>query len=211
MENNNEVKIPDGHDVYVGFDLAKGTDMNALAILADVNGCKVIEMHYWIPTAKYGTDGVDYLRWVNQGYIHAIEGDVANFEVIAQDMITILDRYTVKSIAYDSRYANMGVVPALARAGYSDLTPTGQGFTLSPATLQIEHWLKRREMNLQNNPVLLWNFRNVTLNRGSKGDVYPDKMRSSGKIDGIVAICDAVMEYLRYNSEPEYEIYIGGI
>lgn len=208
IRNNEGPDIPEGAEVYVGFDLAKGTDLNALAIIADIEGKKVVKMHYWMPTEKYGTDNVDYERWVKEGYINVQEGNVVNFETIGNDIVRILEKYYVKSIGYDSRYANMGVVPILVRNGYEDrLVPTGQGFTLSPATLQVEHWLKEEKLNLQKNPVLLWNFRNVSLNKGSKGDVYPDKMRSSGKIDGVVALCMAILEWQRFNSEYDNQVY----
>lgn len=213
QENNFEIdenelkKVP----VFVGFDLAKGKDLNALAIMGEVEEKMAVKMHYWIPSEKFNLDeGFNYRKYREYFYIH--EGSVIDHLQMGNEILAILEEYNVQVIGYDSKYANMGVVPILYNNNYSNnLVPVGQGFNLSPATLQIEQWIMQKQMNLLNNPVLLWNFRNVTLNTGSKGDVYPDKMRSTGKIDGVLAMCNSVTEYLRLKAEPKKELYIGGL
>jgi phage terminase large subunit-like protein len=217
QENNHGIRRDDLKDypVYVGFDLAKSKDLNALCIMADVDGVMVFDLHYWISEEKLkdDSDKVDYLKWHEKGYMHVMDGDTIDFYDLGLEICDILKEYSnIQVIAFDVRYSYMGVVPVLKAQGYEDLCiPVGQGATLAPATIQLEKWLEQRKCDLMSNEVLFWNFANVILKYNRNGDPYPTKEDRFKKIDGVVAILTAMEEYLRINAEFESDIYIGGL
>ena len=51
------------------------------------------------------------------------------------------------------------------------------------------------------NPVLAWQANNVAADEDAAGNKKPSKKRSREKIDGIVAIHNALARYDRYQSE----------
>jgi Phage terminase-like protein, large subunit len=53
-----------------------------------------------------------------------------------------------------------------------------------------------REIDLLSNPVLRWMFRNVVIYRDPNGNIKLDKGKSVNKIDGIVAVVDAIGGYM---------------
>ena len=49
-----------------------------------------------------------------------------------------------------------------------------------------------RILDLMNNPVLRWMFRNVVIYKDANDNIKLDKKKSPNKIDGVVAIVDAI-------------------
>lgn len=199
----------EGEDCYVGIDLAKSTDLNACTFYFPNLDKEVVKTMYWITSEKLeaNTDRVDYRRWAEQEECNLIvhEGNIVEFDRIAHDVIEEMGKYNVKGFGYDARYFYT-LAPYFRDAGYLEndiLCAVGQGFGLSPAVMSIQESLMKGNMNLLNNHILRWNFRNVALAQGRMGDVYPDKAKSIDKIDGVVSLCIARMECLRRNSEDE--------
>ena len=198
-----------GKECYTGLDLAKADDLNAFAMFfpnvrQDVHAVK---MMFWIPKDKVNNnrDGVDYRRWIDQGFNNMIEqdGNVADHMMIARDIIAEVKEYNLMSFGYDAKYAIMAILPMMAEAGYEDeLKPVGQGFKLRPAVVEMQNLLKRKHFDLRGNKVLLWNFANTVMRLGEQGDQYPAKNKSGNKIDGVSALLTAYTEYMRINADP---------
>lgn len=206
----NEHNIPDseliGKECYSGLDLAKSEDLNAFTLFfpnvrPDIH---VFKTYFWIPEQKVNNnrDHVDYKRWIQQGHMFQQSGNVADHMAIARDIIRIVEPYDLKSFGYDQKYAIMAVLPMMADAGYEDkLSPVGQGWTLSPAVVQVFNWASKYQLQFGNNPVVLWNYANTVMKMGDQGDQIPSKVKSGNKIDAVSSHLTAVTEYLRHNSE----------
>lgn len=216
----NEHGIPDeellGKDCYTGLDLAKSEDLNCFVMFfPNVRpGIHVVKPMFWIPSDKVNNnrDHVDYRRWVQQGHMIEQQGNVADHMMIARDIIKEVSKYELKSFGYDQKYAIMAVLPMMAEAGYENqLSPVGQGWTLSPAVVQVFNWAAKKELQLCNNPVMLWNYANTVMRMGDMGDQIPSKVKSGNKIDGVSATLTAVTEYLRHNSTIDAETFVLGI
>ena len=196
-----------GKVCYPGFDLARSEDLNSLALFfpnvrPDIH---CVKMMFWIPNDKVtnNNDHVDYRRWINEGLMIEQEGNVANHVEIAKDIIEAIKEYDVKQIGYDSKYAIHAVLPMLVDAGYELGGGIGQGFTLSPATVQVNEWMRRNQMDLMHHKVLYWNLANVIMKVGDQGDFYPSKGKSGSKIDGVSAMLTAITAYLDDNAAEE--------
>jgi phage terminase large subunit-like protein len=196
-----------GKECYAGLDLAKGEDLNAYSLLfPNVRpNVHVLKTMFWIPEDKIqnNRDHVDYQKWIDDGLMIKQDGDTANHVDIANDIIKDLEKYDLISFGYDSKYAIMALIPMLAEAGFeSRLLPIGQGFTLSPAVIQMSDWLHKHELDLMHNKVFYWNMANVVMRVGDQGDQFPSKGRSGNKIDGVSAGLTSVAAYLIKNAQP---------
>lgn len=58
-----------------------------------------------------------------------------------------------------------------------------------------------RSFDFMNNPVIRWMFRNLTMYQDANSNIRPDKRKSSGKIDGVVALINAVGGYMSASAE----------
>ena len=64
--------------------------------------------------------------------------------------------------------------------------------SMYPPTAELERLIKRREFHHGGHPVLTWNARNVTVRKDPAGSIKPDKEKSTERIDGIVAVINAL-------------------
>ena len=209
-QNEHNIKDEEliGRECYTGLDLAKSNDLNAFAMFfPNVRpNIHVMKTIFWIPEYKVNNhrDGVDYKRWVQQGHMIQQQGNVADHMAIARDIIEMVKPYELKSFGYDAKYAIMAVLPMMAEAGYEEqLSPVGQGWTISPAVVQIFNWTAKKQMQFGNHPTVLWNYANTVMRMGDQGDQIPSKVQSGNKIDAVSAHLTAVTEYLRHNAEYE--------
>jgi phage terminase large subunit-like protein len=80
----------------------------------------------------------------------------------------------------------------------------GQGFmSMGPAWRQFERLLLAKRLHHGGNPVLRWMADNVSLRLDPAGNAKPDKAKSQGKIDGIVALLMALDRALRQGEDPD--------
>lgn len=202
-----------GKECYGGLDLAKGIDLNAFALFfPNVRpGIHAVKMYFWIPDDKIEEDKreADYRRWVNDGFIESFPGGAVEPSRIATSMIKEMKKYNVKSLGADSKYFYTGPCEYLHNAGYGDVMYTvPQGYGLSGAYRQIESMTAKKEIDLMNNPVLMWNYSNVVIIMGANGDLKADRKDKKKKIDGVVAKAMAVHEYMRLSAEPKKQVGI---
>ena len=101
-----------------------------------------------------------------------------------------------------------GPAAELAHAWFGAGGGVGQGFTLSPATVQVNEWMKKEQMDLMHHKVLYWNLANVEMFVGHQGDFYPSKGKSGSKIDGVSAMLTAITGYLDSNSQHEFKPFV---
>ena len=72
---------------------------------------------------------------------------------------------------------------------------------MSVPTKWVETEVLKHNLNLLDNPVIRWMFRNVVVYIDPNANVKLDKSRSRNKIDGVVALCDAVGGWLTKEGE----------
>ncbi len=189
-----------GQQCYAGLDLASHVDINALALLfPNVNGRAVARLFFWIPEAKVieKQDRVDYRTWQRDGFINVTSGDVIDIDQMTSQLSTILGNYECLGLAYDPAKAYHGVIQNLQKEGLEDiLHEFSQGIrTMSEPTRMLEKLVTSNEIDLMHNPVLRWMFSNVQTWTDGNDNIKADKGRSREKIDGVVALINAVGEW----------------
>lgn len=189
-----------GKECYAGLDLASTDDITALSLFFPTLPNPVLRLFFWVPESKIKqkADRVDYRLWVQQGFITATEGDVVDTEYLSKDIERIFHLYRVKSLTYDPWMATNGVIQHLEKVGYYNiLDPIAQTITyLSEPTKDLQKRLQRRELDLMNNPVLRWMFRNVAIYTDPNMNIRLNKAKSPEKIDGCAASVNTIAGYI---------------
>ena len=184
----------EGMECYGGLDLASHVDINAMALYFPE--VQAVRMWFWIPEGKVleKEDKVDYRRWKEEGWITVTPGDVIDIDYQVADIVKICQRYDVRNLSFDPAKAYHGTIQGLQREGLDDiLDEYGQSImNMSEPTKRLEALLRGRELDLMENPVLRWMFRNVAIYRDPNDNIKLDKRKSIEKIDGVVALVDAL-------------------
>lgn len=195
-----------GADAYVGIDFSRKTDIVAVAFWFPV--FKVAKFLFLVPEAKIAEteDRVDYRRWSELGWLEATPGNVIDEDWFVARVIREMDWYNVKAVAYDP----WGMWNVLGKFGrYEDrLLEYQQNIRyMSVPTKWVESAVLRHDINLLDNPVIRWMFKNVVIYSDPNANIKLDKARSRNKIDGVVALVDAVGGWLTKTSGKTGEIY----
>jgi phage terminase large subunit-like protein len=74
---------------------------------------------------------------------------------------------------------------------------------MSPPAKELEILIRTGRLKFDGDPVLRWALQNVELRTDPAGNIKPDKQKSAGKIDPIVALCMAIGERMKRNAQPQ--------
>lgn len=173
-----------------GLDLGATSDFTALVLVdEDLN----VLPYFWIPKdrildRKYGDQ---IMRWVEQGYITATEGNITDYNFMEAKIKELASKFIIREIAYDP-YNKAKTISDLTEAGIP-MVEFRQGFlSMSPATKELERKILLKEINHGGNPVLKWMCNNMSIKTDPAGNIKPDKESSHDKIDGMVALLMAL-------------------
>lgn len=200
-----------GRTIYGGLDLAKAAeDMTALVLVTLVGGAWHARPFYWLPakglSEKARTDRVPYDLWHREGWLEVTPGAAVDYDHVAQRIEEILADLDARVVAYDPyNWAHMR--PALVRAGIPAgelpeprengegklFRPFRQGFlSMSPALANLEAAVLDGRLVHGSHPILNMNSHNATVERDPAGNRKLSKIKSHGRIDGMVALAMAM-------------------
>lgn len=179
-----------GRTVYPSFDLAATNDITALNFYAPATGDfrAIHKTVYFLPeaTVEKRKHDVPYEQWAKDGYLVLTPGETANYGFMKNIIREQREKMRFDSIAYDKWNAwetaaeleseGLEMVPVLPYYSY-----------LSPPTKAMEKEITSNLVDLDENPVTAWMYKNIALDMDSQENIKPNKKKSSEKIDGVVA------------------------
>ena len=125
-------------------------------------------------------------------------GKTVSYEHVAHQLRDLFRRYHVQKIGFD-RWNMKHFKPWLLRVGFSEqwieehFIEFGQGVqSMSPALRDLEQVLLDGQLAHGNHPVLSMCVSNTIVTRDDAGNRKPSKRKSTGKIDGLVALAMAI-------------------
>jgi phage terminase large subunit-like protein len=183
--------------VYVGLDLSAKNDLTAMCIIANKENVWHVKPVFWTPEKglrdRAKRDRAPYDIWAEQGFIRAISGASIDYEYVARDMADILDGMLVQAIAFD-RWRFDLLRKELNELGLElPLIPFGQGFRdMAPAIDSLETILLNEQMAHSAHPVLTMCMANAKIEKDAAGNRKLNKQKTTGRIDGAVALAMAV-------------------
>lgn len=189
-----------GADVYGGLDLSTNRDLTCLELGHWRDGAWDINSTFWLPaeglSEKSKQDRVPYDLWAKQGFLKTTPGRAVEYEYVALYLREVFDKCNVIAIAFD-RWGIKHLRPWLAKAGFSEqemekFIPFGQGFKdMSPALRDLESLLLTNKIRHGNHPILSMCAANARVQTDPAGGRKFTKSKSSGRIDGMVALAMA--------------------
>jgi phage terminase large subunit-like protein len=188
----------DGLTVYGGLDLSSVNDLCAFVLVSDKGD---VHPFFWLPEEglreKARQDKQVYDLWAKEGYLLTTPGRTVEYEYVAEFMRGVFDRCKVVKIGFD-RYNMKFLRPWLLKAGFTEkelekFVEFGQGFvSMSPALRDLEARLLGRRLRHGGHPVLTMCAANAVVAKDPAGNRKFNKMKATGRIDGMVALAMAV-------------------
>ena len=187
-----------GRRCFAGLDLSASRDLTALILaFADDDGAIDILPFFWLPDVdlreREDTDRVPYIRWREEGYLLTCPGRTIDPRAVATRIAELHGEYDVQALAYD-RWRIEDLKRELDAIGCDvPLVPHGQGFKdMSPSLDVLERAIFDSKLRHAGHPILQWNAANAKATADPAGNRKLDKSKSTGRIDGLVALAMAV-------------------
>lgn len=184
--------------VYAGLDLSAVHDLTAFVPIARVDGVWQVRPYFWLPgeglVEKSRKDRVPYEDWRKSGHLLAAPGKSVDYQFVATFLRGFCDTHNVRKIGFD-RWNFRHLKPWLLEAGFTEeeieavFDEFGQGFqSMSPALRELEGDLLNGRVAHGNHPVLAMCAANAVVVTDPSGNRKLAKDKSSGRIDGMVAL-----------------------
>jgi phage terminase large subunit-like protein len=199
---NAQPKSIEGVPVYGGLDLSEVADLTALEYIGKVEGVWQVHSRFWLPAEglaeKARADRVPYDLWAKEGYLVAAPGKSIDYDYIAQQLFEDFKRLDIRKLGFD-RWNFRHLKPCLLRAGFTEalieerFVEFGQGFqSMSPALRTLEGEILNGRIAHGDNPILKMCAANAVVQTDPAGNRKLTKAKSSGRIDGMVALAMAM-------------------
>ena len=182
---------------YVGVDLAATSDLTAVSYLVIKEGIYYFWNHYYLPEAalREKADRELYKYWKQQGLLTITEGNVTDYDYITNDIIKNGEAVSIQKVGYDKYNATQWAISATDLGLPLEEYSQSLGNFNKP-TRELERLLLSGKCKIENNEITRWCFKNVTLKSDHNGNVKPNKSVKAKKIDGVIAMIQALGMYL---------------
>jgi phage terminase large subunit-like protein len=192
----------DGLTLYAGLDLSEVADLTALVLVGKREGKWRVQPTFWLPSEglmeRAYKDHVPYDLWKARGYLQTTPGKTVSYEFVAHHLRELFNRYNIAKIGFD-RWNFRHLRPWLLQAGFSEQTlkdwwvEFGQGVqSMSPALRDLEQVILDGQLAHGDHPILNMCVNNTVIALDDAGNRKPSKRRSTGRIDGLVALAMAL-------------------
>jgi phage terminase large subunit-like protein len=193
-----------GREVYAGLDLSSVSDLTALVMIGRnvATGIWSVKAIFWLPSVglaeKAARDHVPYGVWREEGWLLTTPGPTVSYEYVASYLFNeVFPKYKVAKIGFDPWNFSQ-FKPYLLAAGFSE-TVIAERFAqfkqgaanMTPAIRQIESLTLEKKFKHGDNPILASCMANAVV-EGDESNRRLSKKRSTGRIDGAVALAMAV-------------------
>jgi phage terminase large subunit-like protein len=230
-----DMELFEGAECFGGLDLSAKNDLTALVfVVQDADGVWSVLPCFWTPAdnirEREARDRVPYTTWVKQGFLEAVPGKTIDYRYVARALADFWGRFHIKGVKFD-RWRVSDLQRALQEEGVDAwidgqdeplsgglrLVPHGQGFRdMNPAVEIVEDLLIEGRIRHGMHPVLTMCASNTRVQSDPAGGRKFDKLKSTGRIDGMVALAMALNGAVSAVSEPvecglvDLSDYLGG-
>jgi phage terminase large subunit-like protein len=199
---------------YVGMDLSSTDDLTALvAVFPDGAGGFAVLPHFFVPGDRIADrvrrDRVPYDQWARAGHLTPVPGaTIGDYVAVQQHLEAWRAEFDVAMVATDPWNATT-LIYRLEQDG-CPLVKVPQTFAgLSAATKSLEKHVLSRTLRQAGHPVLRWNIGNVSVETDPAGNLKPSKRASTEKIDGVVALIQAI-DAMERTIQADYSVMVVG-
>lgn len=194
----------EGRPCYGGLDLSTKIDMTAFVLVFppdDINKKWIVLPRFWVPEdrvqERYHTDKVPYPDWVRSGHLLTTPGNVVDYAFVEREILALRGRFEILETGYDSwnalqtalRLHENGLVMVESRQGPK---------TMSSPMKELERLVRGKMLAHSGHPIMRWNVGNVRIETDKNENIRPVKGKDTERIDGLVALINAMDRALRH-------------
>lgn len=182
---------------YIGVDLAATSDLTAVSYMVVDDGIYHFRTDYYLPESALREKGDRelYKYWKQMGLLKITEGNVTDYDYITNDMMKFSNLVSIQKVGYDPYNSTQWAIDATEKGLPLEQYPQNLGNFNKP-TRELERLILSGKAIIENNEITRWCFRNVTLKSDHNGNVKPNKSINAKKIDGTIAMIQALGIYL---------------
>lgn len=199
VKASKDIHLEDFRDCecYIGVDLSATSDLTAVSYLIEKDNIYYFKTDYYLPESALvdKPDRETYKLWKQQGLITITAGNVTDYDYITNDIVAASNILNIQKIGYDKWNATQWAIHATEIGLPLEEYPQTMGNFNRP-TKELERLILSGNTVIDNNEITIWCFRNVELKSDYNGNVKPNKGIKSKKIDGVIAIIQALGMYL---------------
>jgi phage terminase large subunit-like protein len=130
--------------------------------------------------------------WARSGYVQVTDGDITDFDVVAEDLRSYCRQFDVQEIAFDPALS-MYFAGKLIEEGLPLVEITQRAMFFTPALIQVENMVLEKKLKFDGNPVMTWMVSNLVVKVSKFNELRsPTKERPENKIDGPMAMLMAL-------------------
>lgn len=204
LEASKSLKLEDfkGKDCYVGIDLSSNSDLTCAAFMFPIEDKFYYIVRYYLPEAALAEKRFRelYGEWRRNKLITITPGNVTDYDFILNDLIDASNIVRIQNVAFDQWNASQFVINATDKG--IPMEPYSQAIgNFNKPTKEIERLILSGKVVIDNNIINRHCFRNVVIKRDLNGNQKPTKEYEEKKIDGVIAMIEALGIYL---ASPRY-------
>lgn len=210
LKYSQDVKLEDYKDsfCYMGVDLSAVSDLTALSILIPIDDKFIFKTFYYLPNSclQDNSNSEMYKEWARKKLLTITDGNVTDYDFVLNDILRINKSIYISKIGYDSWNATQWAIAATEKS--LPLEPFSQALgNFNRPTKEIERLIKMGNVIIDNNEITRWCFANVMLKYDHNDNCKPVKQENQQKIDGVIAMIQALGTYLtvqHYDNSIDY-------
>lgn len=189
-----------GREVYLGIDLAETVDNTAVSMVYYDNDEDKFYTKCWsfIPqekaTEKSKRERINYFLMRDKGWAFLCGDRVISQRFVEDYVLGIEKKYNVivKGIGYDRRNAISSVNRFIDEGDYECIEVRQNSSSLGPTFKMMRDYIIDGNFLYQENELLENNYKNARITYDTTMNIYVNKKKSAGKIDGVYATADAM-------------------
>lgn len=189
-------------NTYIGVDLSSVGDVSAVSFLFDKDDDLYFKNVYFVPEeALASNEQKEYYKMMDkEGYLIVTPGNVIDYDYIKSFILKAYQEndLMIQGIYYDKWNSSQWVI-SMTEEGMP-MEPFSQTLAnFNAPTKELQKRILEHDIHIDTNLVTLYMFRNVVIKRDHNENIKPDKSKSKNKIDGVIAMIEALGGYMVYN------------
>jgi phage terminase large subunit-like protein len=197
MRGQGEINLDELYDApcWIGIDLASKSDLAAVVPVFAKEGHVWIRPMFYLPRAAVEAQShaatAHYAGWAASGHLTLTEGDLIDFSVIREDIMSLASRVGIQELCFDP-YNASHLRLELHDLGMKTVEIPQNVRSFSGPMYTMRDLLKSGRFHHDGNPVMTWCASNVVSKEDANENLFPRKAARDLKIDGYTALLDAM-------------------
>lgn len=206
-----------GRQVWLGIDLAMTTDNCAFSMVTEEDLKIYADAFAFVPSdrieEKNRIEKINYYDFIKAGKCFSCGDATVDYAFIEDMILQVEEKFgvIVMGIGYD-RYNCLSTAQRIEKeSGLKTVEVKQHSSVLHPATKLLKEKILNKEFFYLENDLLEINFQNAKIVENNNRDMYLNKKRSTGKVDMVAALINAVyllQQDILFNSDSDWSIQV---